>query len=115
MKDWEVDMSQLPADSSRMQGMSYNSGGKVWLNVPLLWRIVCEDSNQGQYPLVKTFNELYRSYVEQFAKKYLDVELFQNFTNEFYYAPSKDINNAGSNNMTFENYANNKKNNMFKA
>ena len=114
-KDWPVDMSTLPADSSRMQGMSYNQGGKVWLNNPLLWRIVCEDSSYKDYPLVKSFNDLYRSYVVEFANKYLDAELFKSFTDGFYYAPSKDINNAGQDNITFANYAQNKLNNMFKA
>lgn len=115
LKDWPVDMSELPCDSSRMQGMSYNQNGKVWLNVPLLWRIVCEDSSRPQYPMVEAFHELYCSYVATFANKYLDPQLFQEFTNEFYYAPSKDINNPGSDNMSFTTYATNKKNNMFKA
>lgn len=114
-KDWPVDMSSLPADSSRMQGMSYNQGGKVWLNNPLLWRIVCEDSSHNDYPLVKEFNETYRSYVQQFANKYLDANLFKTFTEGFYYAPSKDITNAGNDNITFAQYAENKLNNMFKA
>ena len=29
LKDWPVDMSTLPADSTRMGGMSFNQGGKV--------------------------------------------------------------------------------------
>ena len=115
LKDWPVDMSTLPADSTRMGGMSFNQGGKVWINNPLLWRIVCEDTSHQDYPLVEAFNELYKTYVEEFATKYLDVDLFRSFTEGFYYAPSKDINNAGDSNMTFATYAENKLNNMFKA
>ena len=110
MNNWAIDMSQVPADSTKMSGKN-----RAWQENPLLWRIVQEDSSHNDYPLIRSFNNLFRGYVETFANKYLDVNLFRSFTEDFYYAPSTNINDAGPDNMTFENYANLKKNSMFKA
>lgn len=116
LKDWPVDMSTLPADSTRMQGKSANqNGNKYWLDNPLLWRIVCQDSSHSTYPMVESFHERFCDYVSEFANKYLDVSLFKEFTNKFYNAPGHDITYAGEGNQTFEEYASSKLNNMFKA
>lgn len=117
--NWAVDMSQLPADSTRAQGMSYNNGGKVWINNPLFWHLIINETDSSvkysdNFPVIEEYQTRYNHYVRAFAEKYLDVERFENFTSRFVNAPSKNIANGGIDNQTFAYYATNKLNNMFK-
>ena len=115
---WEVDMSTLPADSTRMAGKSAG-GGKVWCENPLIWRLTISENDSGQnysdkWPMVQEYHDRYMQYAQQYMNQFLDASKFQEFTNEFYYAPSKNISDAGSNNQTFAEYATSKKANLSK-
>lgn len=119
LNNWPVDMSTLPADSTRAQGMSHNSGGKVWINNPLFWHLIISESDSGvkysdNYPVIEEYKTRYEQYVREYSEKYLDVNRFQEFTNKFVNAPSKDIADAGPENQTFAYYSGNKLNNLFK-
>lgn len=110
--NWNVDMSELPDYSTRMQGMSAVYGGKVWQKNPLFWKLILSETQNAGYsskwPVIKEYQDRYLAYCKEYAQKYLDVDKFQAFTNQFVNAPSKNISDGGPDNQTFEYYANKK-------
>ena len=119
LNTWPVDMSTLPCDSTRMQGMSYVYGKKVWVSNPLFWKLIINESDNSvdysdKWPVIQEYQERYIQYVKEFANKYLDVNRFQQFTNKFVNAQSKNIEVVHGNNQRFSYYASTKLANMFK-
>ena len=110
--NWPVDMSELPDYSTRMQGMSAVQGSKVWQKNPLFWKLILSETQNAGYsskwPAIKEYQDKYLKLCKEYANKYLDVNVFQEFTNQFVNAPSKDINNPGQDNQKFADYANKK-------
>ena len=111
---WSVDTSDLPDFSTRMQGMTAAQGGnKVWQKNPLFWKLILsEDQSAGyssKWPVIQEYQNRYLELCKEYANKYLDANRFQEFTNQFVNAPSKDISDAGADNQTFAYYANRKK------
>lgn len=118
LDNWEVDMSELPADSTRMAGKSAG-GGKVWVDNPLVWRLTINETDSSvsyseKWPMVQEYHDRYINYAREYMNKYLDVNKFKEFTNGFVNAPSKDITLGGSLNQTFAQYAEAKKQHLTK-
>ena len=110
---WNVDMSELPDYSTRMQGMSAaNGGNKIWQKNPLFWKLILSETQNAGYsskwPVIQEYQNKYLELCKQYANKYLDVTRFQEFTNQFVNAPSKNISTAGADNQTFAYYAEHK-------
>lgn len=109
LQDWEVHMETVPYHSTKATGRN-----REWQKNPLMWRLLLktksgETNQEGlkyakDYPYIKEYRDLFVSYCEVYANKYLDVNKFDQFTKAAYYA-NKDIGNAGGSNMTFKDYA----------
>ena len=76
------------------------------LRNPLFYRtIISGNSWYGQnFECNTDFQERYKYYCYVYAKKYLDVNKFQEFTNNFAWV-DKNIENGGQNNLSFAKYA----------
>ncbi|MCR4661109.1 MAG: CotH kinase family protein [Clostridia bacterium] len=99
---WDKDLKNVSWDSSEAIG----SGG--FNECPLILRFISGGSNNS-HPVHQASKDKYHQYCLDYASKYLDVNKFQEFTNQFTYAPSKDISIAGPENDSFAIYANSKK------
>ena len=109
LQDWEIHMESVPYHTTKAAGSN-----REWQRNPLLWRTILrtksgETSSEGlslasSYPYIAEYREQYIAYCIEYANKYLDVDKFQQFTNNVYFA-NKNINDAGGSNMTFEAYA----------
>ena len=108
---WDKDMTSLWPTSTK-------DIDRNWQKNPLLWRLFLNETDSAvsysdNYPVIQEYKNKYKEYILEYGEKYLDVNKFQAFTNEFYYAPSKNVNSAGGtspSNQTFAYYAANKKN-----
>ena len=99
---WDKDLKNVRWDETEAIGSSgFNQ-------CPLILRFVSGGSNNS-HTVHQASKDLYHQYCVEYATKYLDTSKFQEFTNHFTYAPSKNINEAGPNNDTFATYASNKK------
>lgn len=108
LKDWPIDLSNTPCYTTKQ-----NLGNRIWQKNPLLWRTILV-APEGQdveyasnYPVIEEYRNRYMELCKEYAAKYLDVNRFKEFNNQFVYS-NKDIENGGSNNMSFETYATNK-------
>ena len=99
---WDKDLKNVRWDETDAIGI----GG--FNQCPLILRFVSGGSNNS-HPVHQASKDLYHQYCIEYANKYLDNSKFQEFTNHFEYAPSKNINEAGPENDTFATYASNKK------
>jgi spore coat protein CotH len=107
---WDKDMSSL-------QPMTTKNIDRQWQKNPLLWRLFLSETDSGvsyseNYPVIVDYQNRYKELVREYAAKYLSNDKFMEFTNSFYNAPNKNVNNAGGSspsNQTFAYYANNKK------
>jgi len=97
LQDWPIHMEYRPINDNYKAGN--NDERQTCF---LLWR-TCISGKQSM-PVIKEYQEQYVSYCKEYAKKYLDVNKFQEFTNQYYYA-DKDIKNPGGSNMSFKEYA----------
>lgn len=106
-QDWKVDMSVVPDYTTKMAGK-----GRAWQENPLFWRLFLKssDKNSGsmKWEVIEEYREKYFDYCKEFAEKYLNLETFQEFTDRFVLAPSKDITVGGGQNQSFKDYAENK-------
>ena len=99
---WDKDLKNVRWDETEAIG----SGG--FNQCPLILRFVSGGSNNS-HPVHQTSKDIYYQYCVEYANKYLNDTRFQEFTNHFEYAPSKNISHAGQDNDTFSTYASNKK------
>lgn len=101
LKDWEIHMEKIPYNYTHQE---LGSSSKEQPN-PLLWRLIIEDENSSKsrlYPVIKEYKERYESYCISFANKYLDVDKFNAFSNQFHLSSS---NKDNANNLSFSQYA----------
>ena len=107
--NWNVDMSDLPDYSTRMQGMSATNGGKVWQKNPLFWKLILSETQNAGYsskwPVIQEYQDRYLQLCKEYATKYLDADAFQDFTDQFVNAPNKNTAIGGPDNQTFQYYA----------
>ena len=103
LKDWNIDTSNVPCTTTKRVGAN-----REWNENPLLWRLIISENSSvsysDNYPVISEYKTQYEKYCAEYATKYLNVEKYENFTNQFYYS-NKDISNPGVDNMTFETYA----------
>lgn len=101
LQDWPMDMKGQTYDSPYDVNGNFNQ-------CPLVLRLISGGSNNS-HPVHQASKDKYFEYCKEYAAKYLDNNKFQEFTNQFYYAPSKDITSGGSYNDSFPTYASAKK------
>ena len=101
LRDWPIDTSYIGPDYLNAKGSN-----DEWCDVPLLQRTIIPGSNNS-WAIIEEYHSLYLEKCYEYAYKYLDEDKFQEFTNQFYYS-SKNI-DAGNDNMSFAEYASNKK------
>lgn len=110
LHDWPIDLSNVPWYTTKQNLESRN-----WQTNPLYWRTILV-APKGQnvdyasnYPVIEEYRNRYYELCVEYANKYLDVDKYKTFNDQFVYS-NKDIENAGSINQTFETYAQNKLN-----
>ena len=111
LHDWPIDLSNVPYYTTK-QNLGEN---RPWQPNPLFWRTILVAPN-GQdidyaknYPVITEYRERYIELCSTYAQTFLDLNKYEEFTNQFVHSP-KDVNNPGSVNMTFAQYATNKLN-----
>ena len=107
-KDWSVDMEGIPCTTTKQNDGSNRS----WQKNPLYWRTIITSSDTSQdystkWPVISEYKTKYEALCKEYAEKYLDENKFKEFNNQFVYS-KKDINQGGSNNITFGKYASEK-------
>ena len=101
LQDWPKDLKNQKYDEVNDINGNFNQ-------CPLVLRFLTGGSNNS-HPVHQASKDKYLQYCREYAFKYLDTSKFQEFTNQFTYAPSKDISSGGSYNDSFSVYASAKK------
>lgn len=103
MKDWPIQMQSIPHYTTKT-----NTGQRNWQQNPLLWRTIISTTDSSvnyskNYPVISEYQQKYNELCLQYANKYLDVNKYQQFVNQFVYA-QKDISIGGDINLSFKEY-----------
>ena len=107
MKDWPVQMQHIPYYTTKQ-----NLIERYWQENPLMWRTIISTNDASvpysiNWPVIKEYQETYKNLCVEYANKYLDVNKYQEFVNQFVYA-QKDISIPGADNLTFASYCESK-------
>lgn len=105
LKDWEIHMEDVPYYTTKQN----LDGNRPWQPNPLLWRLIISENDSSvdysdKWPVIEEYQAKYQSYCVEYANRYLDVDKFFDFTEQFVYS-NHDINNGGANNLSFATYA----------
>lgn len=100
LKGWEINTSNQKMDSDRLSGTITENG----CGFPLVRRLLVAGSSSR--PVIEEYQNQYFEYCKQYAKEYLDVSKFLEFTNMFCFS-NKNI-SSNNENMSFEEYSKNK-------
>lgn len=104
MKDFAIEMEKIPCTTTKQ-----NTGERKWQKNPLYWRTIITSSDTSQdystkWPVINEYKTRYEELCKEYAERYLDVNKFKEFNDQFVYS-NKDINKGGANNITFSKYA----------
>lgn len=101
LQDWGIHTENYPYDAT------YQVVTNEDLRNPLFYRTIITGSTwYGEnFEVISEYKNRYEELCNEYAKKYLDVNKFKEFTNDFPLV-DKNINKAGGSNITFETYAN---------
>ena len=104
MKDFAIEMENIPCTTTKQ-----NTGERRWQKNPLYWRTIISTTDTSvdystKWPVISEYKTRYEALCKEYAERYLDVNKFKEFNAQFVYS-KKDINQGGSNNLTFGDYA----------
>jgi len=103
LKDWEIHTEEIPHYTTKQ-----NTGRRSWQPNPIYWRTIISTTDNSvdyskKWEVISEYQELYNKLCLEYANKYLDVNKYKEFNNQFVYS-NKDIENGGANNLSFEAY-----------
>ena len=103
LKDWAIHMEEIPYYTTKQ-----NTGERKWQKNPLFWRTIISTTDSSvdyskKWEIISEYQELYKELCIEYANKYLDVNKYQEFNEQFVYS-NKDINKGGANNLNFKQY-----------
>ena len=80
-----------------------------WQKNPLFWRTIISTTDSSvdyskKWEVISEYQEMYKNLCIEYSNKYLDVNKYQEFNDQFVYS-NKDINKGGANNLTFKEYS----------
>ena len=109
LKDWPIHMEEIPHYTTKQ-----NTGNRHWQKNPIFWRTIISTTDTSvdyskKWEVIKEYQDQYNLLCKEYADKYLDVSKYEAFNNQFIYS-NKNIEVGGADNLSFEEYANAKKN-----
>ena len=104
MKDWPIHMEEIPYYTTKQ-----NTGERKWQKNPLFWRTIISTTDSSvdyskKCEVISEYQEMYKNLCIEYSNKYLDVNKYQEFNDQFVYS-NNDINKGGANNLTFKEYS----------
>ncbi|MDR1698175.1 MAG: CotH kinase family protein, partial [Erysipelotrichaceae bacterium] len=88
-------------------------GTERWQDNPLFWRLICESTETDlgrRYPLIRTYQEQFRTYLIEFRTTVLNYSSWAAFASAYQY--HGNIHGAGAENWTMSNYMDAKNNGL---
>ena len=104
LKDWPIHMEEIPHYTTKQ-----NTGNRHWQKNPIFWRTIISTTDNSvdyskKWEVIKEYQDQYNLLCKEYAEKYLDVNKYEEFNNQFVYS-NKNIDVGGADNLSFKEYS----------